>query len=53
MLGVGQLGVKSHDSLVQEVVVILRHASRGVPIWEFWVLPIPIIFLSESTDTDH
>ena len=20
---------------------------------EFWVLPIPIIFLSESTDTDH
>ena len=26
---------------------------RGVPIWEFWVLPIPIIFLSESTDTDH
>ena len=26
---------------------------RGVPIWEFWVLPIPIIFLSESTDTDY
>ena len=26
---------------------------RDVPIWEFWVLPIPVIFLSESTDTDH
>ena len=26
---------------------------RGVPIWEFWVLLIPIMFLSESTDTDH
>ena len=23
---------------------------RGVPIWEFWVLPIPIIMLSRSTD---
>ena len=43
--------------------VILHHKSdyeykvhiffRGVPIWEFWVLPIPIIFLSKSTDTDH
>ena len=21
-------------------------------MWEFWVLPIPIIFLSKSTDTD-
>ena len=28
-------------------------ATRGVPIWEFWVLPIPIIFLSKCTDTDH
>ena len=27
--------------------------SRGVPIWEIWVLPIPIIFLLKSTDTDH
>ena len=27
--------------------------TRGVPMWEFWVLPMPIIFLSKSTDTDH
>ena len=26
---------------------------RGELIWEFWVLTIPIIFLSKSTDTDH
>ena len=32
------------------IILLLR---RGVPIWEFWVLPIPIIFLSKSTDTDH
>ena len=26
---------------------------RGVPIWQFLVVPILIIFLPKSTDTDH
>ena len=35
------------------IISLLTLVIRGVPIWEFWVLPIPIMFLSKSTDTDH
>ena len=45
------LVVVSYDSTVGSRVGTLT--IRGVPIWEFWFLPIPIIFLSKSTDTDH
>ena len=27
--------------------------NRGVLIWQFLVVPIPIVFLPKSTDTDH
>ena len=46
--------------LLRMYILVIEHVNvgiciyiRGVPIWEFWVLQIPIIFLSESTDTSY